>query len=267
MKKLLFSILIASSAVASAQTTYYSASAAADFQLGAPVDADQDGKGWGIFDLTGAGTPLDAQGEILASNSWDTVALTPDNWYITPAINLTGASNASLRWGRAALDPDWPAENYSVYVVTGADLTAVVAALQTATPVFTETIATGGVWANKSVAINSFAGQNNVYVAFRHHDCTDQFIFLVDDIRVDNVADIEESSIAAASVYPNPASDVLNIKTEEAIQNVTISSVDGKVVANATSGSVDISVLNAGVYVYNVTTVTGKTAKGNFIKK
>lgn len=270
MKKVLFSILIASSTVASAQTTYYSASSAADFQLGTVVDADQDGKTWGIFDLTangGAGTSFDSQAEVLGSNSWDTVALTPDNWYVSPAINLTGASNASLRWGRAAIDPDWPAENYSVYVVTGADLNAVVAALQTATPVFTETIATGGVWANKSVAINSFAGQNNVYVAFRHHDCTDQFIFLLDDIKVDNVADIEETSVVSVSVYPNPATDVLNIKTEEAIQNVTITSIDGKVVANATSEIVDIAALNAGVYVYNVTTVTGKTAKGNFIKK
>jgi hypothetical protein len=83
---------------------------------------------------------------------------------------------------------------------------------------------------------------------------------------VNFVAGVDEN-ILSASVYPNPASDVLNIETEEAIQNVTITSIDGKVVANATSGSIDVSVLNAGVYVYNVTTVTGKTAKGNFVKK
>jgi hypothetical protein len=83
---------------------------------------------------------------------------------------------------------------------------------------------------------------------------------------VNLVAGIDENTISA-SVYPNPATDVLNIKTEEAIQNVTITSIDGKVVANATSEIIDIAALNAGVYVYNVTTVTGKTAKGNFIKK
>jgi hypothetical protein len=81
-----------------------------------------------------------------------------------------------------------------------------------------------------------------------------------------DVTGIKENSLSA-SVYPNPATDVLNIKIDEAIENVVVTSIDGKVVANATSGSVDISVLNAGVYVYNVTTVTGKTAKGNFIKK
>jgi hypothetical protein len=83
---------------------------------------------------------------------------------------------------------------------------------------------------------------------------------------VNFTAGIEENTLSA-TVYPNPAMDVLNIRTEEAIQHVAISSIDGKVVANASASSVDISTLNAGVYVYNVTTVSGKTAKGNFFKK
>jgi hypothetical protein len=270
MKKVLLSISILAFAASFAQTTYYSASSAAEFQTGLIVDADQDGKNWGVYDLQaggGAGTSFDAQGEVLGSNSWDTVALTPDNWYVSSAINLTGATNASLRWGRAAIDPQWPAEKYSVYVVTGADQAAVIAALQAATPVFTETIATGGVWATKSVAINTFAGQNNVYVAFRHHECTDQFLLIIDDIKVDNVANIEDLPMVDAKVYPNPANDELNISLDGEVENVTITSMDGKVVATSSSSKVNVATLEAGMYVYNVTTVEGKVAKGNFIKK
>lgn len=267
MKKVLLSLLVFTSITSFAQTTYYSASNSAEFTTGSIVDADGDSLNWGVYDLTGAGTPFDAQGEVLGSESWDSIPLTPDNWYVSSAINLTGASNASLRWGRAAVDPTYPAENYSVYVVTGADLTAVVTALQAATPVFTETITTGGVWANKSVAINSFAGQNNVYVAFRHYNCTDQYILLVDDIKVDNVADVEETTIVTSSVYPNPATDVLNIKTDEQIQSVVITSIDGKIVSSAVNATIDVSSLNAGVYVYEVRTTTGKVSKGNFVKQ
>jgi len=75
----------------------------------------------------------------------------------------------------------------------------------------------------------------------------------------------EESSIVA-SVYPNPASEVLNIKSSEVVGSVRVLTMDGKVLAQSTSTSVNISALNAGTYVYIVTTLSGRTAIGNFMK-
>lgn len=81
-----------------------------------------------------------------------------------------------------------------------------------------------------------------------------------------STAGLNENAISA-TVYPNPTSDVLNIKSSEGIASVTITSMDGKVVASANTSSIAVSELNAGMYLYTATTVTGKIANGNFVKK
>lgn len=77
---------------------------------------------------------------------------------------------------------------------------------------------------------------------------------------------INENEEIAASVYPNPATDVLNIKMNEEVASVVITALDGKTVATETSNSVNISELNTGMYLYTITGVSGKVAKGNFVK-
>jgi hypothetical protein len=77
---------------------------------------------------------------------------------------------------------------------------------------------------------------------------------------------VEENEVITASVYPNPATDVLNIKMNEEVASVVITALDGKTVATETSASVNISGLNTGMYLYTITSVSGKVAKGNFVK-
>jgi hypothetical protein len=77
---------------------------------------------------------------------------------------------------------------------------------------------------------------------------------------------VEENEVITASVYPNPATDVLNIKMNEEVASVVITALDGKVVATETSTSVNISELNTGMYIYTITGASGKVAKGNFVK-
>lgn len=78
-----------------------------------------------------------------------------------------------------------------------------------------------------------------------------------------NLAEIAEVSV---SVYPNPASDVLNIKSEEVVASVALVTMDGKVLFTGNSTSVNISTFNAGTYVYMVRTLSGETFIGNFVK-
>jgi hypothetical protein len=82
---------------------------------------------------------------------------------------------------------------------------------------------------------------------------------------VNFVAGVDENVINA-SVYPNPANSVLNVTASEAVASVTIVTMDGKVVATSNGASVNVADLNAGMYIYTVTTVTGKTANGTFAK-
>lgn len=84
---------------------------------------------------------------------------------------------------------------------------------------------------------------------------------------VDLTASLQENVITS-SVYPNPANNELNIQVgNDEIETVSIVSLDGKKVLTATTGTINVSDLNAGMYIYNVTTKAGKLATGNFIKK
>lgn len=266
MKKVLLSILsVAALSSMNAQTTVFTASAAADFQNFAIVDADQDGKAWGLYDLSQgpAGTTFDAQGEIVGSNSWDTVALTPDNWLITPAIDLTGMTSCSLDFGRAAVDASWPAENYSVYAVSAADVNAAVTAFATATPLLTETIATGDDWQVKTVDLSSMDNTANVYVAIRHYNCTDQYILMVDDITISGtgtpVSITENEATYRTYAYEN---ELYVLSPNATNETVTITSLTGQIVDTYTlNGNVlrtDISHLSSGVY---LVTINGNTTK------
>jgi hypothetical protein len=280
MKKLLLcsSFFALSYASVNAQVAF-SASDLTGFQDMTVVDADGDSSAWGVYDFMTAnngnplGTSFDSQGELLASFSYDNAtqtALTPDNWLITPALNLSGYSSAAVYWGRASVDPNYAAENYSVYVVTAADPTALLTALTTATPVFTETISTGDEWLEKSVSINSFAGQNNVYVAFRHHACTDMFLLTLDDIEVGANVSVEEKFVNV-SLYPNPANDVLNITVDEQVELINVVSLDGKIVISenvaGSSNVLNVADLTSGVYVVEVFGSEGLMTRTNFIKK
>lgn len=83
-------------------------------------------------------------------------------------------------------------------------------------------------------------------------------------------ASVDNNALLGFSMYPNPASNRLNISAKEIIQNADVFNVLGKKVMslniNKTSKSIDISSLTSGIYLvkYNVNGTTG-TAK--FIKQ
>jgi len=69
------------------------------------------------------------------------------------------------------------------------------------------------------------------------------------------------------NVYPNPTSDVLNINTTENINNVIVYNLSGqKVLQTNTQPTVNVSSLNAGVYLLEVQTEKG-TGIMKFVKK
>jgi hypothetical protein len=74
-----------------------------------------------------------------------------------------------------------------------------------------------------------------------------------------------------ASVYPNPASDVLNINLKANATSVSIISMDGKVVStqNVTSNTVavDLSNVLAGAYIYEIVAENGTVIRNTFVKK
>ena len=142
-------------------------------------DGDGDGQNWFVYEPATIsddnGNPYVFDAACMTSASYNSVALTPDNWLVSPAINI--APNAQLSFWTRGQDPSWAAEYYSVYVATQNRISAFLAT----TPVDSN-IATDR-YVETVVDMSAYAGQT-VYIAFRHHNVTDQFRLNVDNVSI-----------------------------------------------------------------------------------
>lgn len=150
-------------------------------------DEDGDTYNWEGLDLT-TGIRTYTGSCNASSASWvPYVALTPDNYLVSPQVDLTNATAATLNWYVTGQDQSYPAEQYTVLVSTTGN--AVVDFTDT---VHTETVAAAGpdgnfYWA-RSVDLTSYAGQS-IYVAFRHYGSTDEFRLNIDDVCISGTED------------------------------------------------------------------------------
>ena len=156
-----------------------------DYGLGwERIDHDGDGRNWDL------GTNLwyyenpdycHSGVQCIGSASGDNYgsALTPDNWVYSSPFTVPD-DGAKLTWWVASLHNTKCAEHYSVYVEEDfSDETK----LDDMTPVFSETldeiIPTFG-YNERIVDLQDYAGKT-VRLAFRHHDCSAQYLLLIDD--------------------------------------------------------------------------------------
>jgi hypothetical protein len=85
------------------------------------------------------------------------------------------------------------------------------------------------------------------------------------EIEVDVYVGVEENLFNLTSVYPNPASDVVNIKSAYQIESVKVFNYNGQVVANETVNNtmykVNTSNFNTGLYFFQIETTEGTISK------
>jgi len=149
--------------------------------------------------------------------------------------------------------------------------------------IFTGTVST---WTDRTLSLNAITGAtgtpNQIFLigASSIGGIFNGFILprVGSELQLDAVtlitssASVEENNIANSVIYPNPTSDVLNfnIKGTDATA-INIYSLDGKLLlsqdANGAAGSVNVSSLNAGMYIYQIATTSGESVKSTFVKK
>ncbi len=151
------------------------------------LDADGDGHTW-LYARDYSPTFLSlsgTDGECISSASYinDIGALTPDNWLISPAVQMPAGKQ--LNFYVIGQDRNDFAEHYGVYVSTTSQTDP-----STFTELYTGTVTNG---ANAgfevhSVDLSAYAGKT-VYLAFRHFDCTDQFWLDLDGVGLGNAGE------------------------------------------------------------------------------
>lgn len=221
------------------------------------IDQDGDGFNWYVdtYDT-----------EIYAvSESWvDDTPLTPENYLISPQINLSGlVGSVKLRYTIQVGSDEYFAEKYKVAVSTSgngsADFTNII---------FEETCTANEYyevppyWHERIVDLTPFMGQS-IYFTFCHYDCTDQYKFFLDSVQVynlDNVG-INKYDPFNLTVYPSPASEKVFVNGEFDDATISLFTTEGRQVYAATRqgrySHIDVSQFEPGMYLLKLETSQG----------
>jgi len=92
----------------------------------------------------------------------------------------------------------------------------------------------------------------------------------IDDIIIKGIEDpltVQTMDKESIIVYPNPSTDWLYIQSTNKITNVTLISLDGKIIPiQWNNGAIDVHSLTTGMYLLNIST-NNRTYKVNFVKQ
>ena len=146
-----------------------------DFENGLPaawttIDNDGDGYNWTYYSGTGLSTHSGV-GIVYSESYFNPYPLTPDNWLITPQINLNGTLKVWLK----AQDGDY-LDHFAIYLSTTGNT------VDDFTTLVPETVATGG-YVEYTADLSAYAGQQG-YIAIRHFNSSDMYRLNVDDFGV-----------------------------------------------------------------------------------
>jgi hypothetical protein len=176
-------------------------------------------------------------------------------------IDMTSISNPTMTFDVAhrMYDANFGADDkLEVYVSTdcGANWTSVynkqgstLATLPNSTSGFTPAAASD--WRNESVSLSSYATSNKLFVKFVGTSGFGNNLY-VDNINIQSLS-IDEAVVEGMEIYPNPASDVVNVKFDAKGGNyyVAITDLAGRTVATQTvenaEGSQTVAVPVAGL--------------------
>ena len=85
------------------------------------------------------------------------------------------------------------------------------------------------------------------------------------------ITDIDDIDISEITIFPNPATDILNITSSETISEIEIVNVMGQVVKrieiNSDNAVCDVEDLKAGVYIVRISTASATLSQRKFIKE
>ena len=235
------------------------------------IDNDSDGFGWFNVDYDLSPPPGPDGNPCMGSASWDSNAgaLTPDNWLISYAIDLTGLSTSDiidLTWKARGIDADFADENYTVYVATGNMISDFTSSSVSFNEIIGQNGGAGEIFVDRTLDISSLAG-NMVYVAFRHHAVSDQFVLNIDDVAIDFTLGTNDFEKNQLTHFYNKDNDVLQIESSIlTLINIEIYNLLGQSVFNKSlsgfSETVNLSSLNDGIYLLRVKAGDGeKTIK------
>jgi len=238
---------------------------------------DNDISDWTLIDADGDGfnfVALDGgSGDItMSSDSWSLVTsgpLTPDNYAVSQPIDVAFATGLSLDYQVGAQDPAYAQEFYTVYVSTGntiADFENPDITVSFSENIGDDPLAAGAL-VDRTLDVSPLEGASTVYIAFRHHNSTDQFYINFNDVVLNGVLGTSDTTFENFNYYV--ANDVLNLSANTSLESVQLYNLLGQqVVSQKLSNSnetINLASFSQGVYIVKVN-IEGQTKSFKIIK-
>ncbi len=238
------------------------------------IDANQDGYNWYYVPIVSDGEGVYGRMQSRSAVQDETgqwQELTPDNWLITPEIQLDPITaegqeiELTFRVASGASTPSYRQEHYSVMIsYTGLDTDDFV-------EIFSETISQDhpqNELLEREVELSFYEGQT-VHIAFRHHNVADMDRLLLSHVTIEmhGVDDtgIRDTDLVNLLVYPNPAREQLSVQSDFPIQEISLWGILGNVVyrnnPNADQHIIQLGSLPEGNYILRAVTGQGTVVR------
>lgn len=154
------------------------------------IDADGDGFHWQLVSSMSGIPGNNNSSYCMSSASFDNLSgpLNPDNFLVSPKVSIVHGS--TLSYYVCAQDENFAQEHYAIAISTSGNVNP-----NDFTIIFEETLTSKNVsqgirgtneqgnWYKRMIDLSNYAGQD-VYIAFRHFNCTDMYRINIDDIRL-----------------------------------------------------------------------------------
>ncbi|MEZ7886470.1 MAG: choice-of-anchor J domain-containing protein [Flavobacteriales bacterium] len=238
------------------------------------IDEDQDGYNWDVsyqvLDENGITVSGNTGVGYLTSASFDNAegVLNPDNYLVLPQLDIQ--PNEDLSFYVGAIDPSYFLENYSVLLSTTGNNPED----------FTDTLLTevlaAHVFQFREIDLFDYEGMQ-VYIAFNHHNSSNQFQIRLDDVLYPTTLEECEILVSLAEIgdefvelkiFPNPSQGIFTLENSDSrIEEIIVFGATGIQVWNqqysdrSQSQRVDLSNLSKGVYTMKVKTNEYTTSK------
>ncbi len=214
-------------------------------------DVDGDDFSWKhVWDFWGEDYGYNSNASILSASYTNELGpLFPDNYIVTEEKYLIGGAS-QLTFMVSPFDDNYPNEHYGVAVSTTGNTPEDLEMIweetfmpgkgtpRNADATRGQNLTREGNWYLRTVDLSAFEGQE-IYIALRHFNCTDQYIFFIDDITLTNATKssraIESYTVLLNGVEEATVTD-LHYRHEDVTAGETYTTT---VIANFASGSSD----------------------------
>ena len=186
---------------------------------------------------------------ILVATSWFEATGDADDYLISPTVTLGNYGNF-ISFDVKSVDASNPDGFQVLYSTGGTSISDF-----TGNPLVYDSIAISPYWTNYSIELDGLGINNqNVHFAFRHY-ASDKYIMALDniDVTINDPVTIKENNLKTFSFYPNPAKHIINLVDVEDNSLVTITDLNGKIIASKVASNSILNIdLAKGLYLIQI---------------